>query len=308
MRRGSPPLAPGALHGQLILVTGGTGGIGLASARYMAAAGAEVHVTGRDAARGAAAVAMASPLDGQIIFHQADLGSVTGARDFVHRFSSSTLQGRRVDILVQNLATMHAECQLNADGHERSLGTNLLNFYVIAHSLRPHFAQRGARMINVVSAGQHLYKLHLNDLQSFNATDASPASFDGIRAYSLTHRARVLLTERWSQSSEFAGISMASVHPGWVETAGLREAKPMAAFYAAMKHFLRNEDEGADTVAWLSSPSVPLESEALNGGYFWDRQRRSVDLPLSGTACDVGELDRIAAWLDKVVSMSPSRK
>lgn len=308
VRRGPPPLEPGALQGKVVLVTGGTGGIGLAASRYFAGAGAEVHITGRDAERGAgatasvAAAAAATSSGGTVYFHQADLGSVTGSRAFADAFVSGPLRSRRLDILVQNLAIMHGEFGRNADGHELTLGTNLLNFYLLALSLAPHLAP-GGRLINVVSAGQHLYRLRLEDLKALNAPAAEQARFDGIRAYSLTHRARVLLSERWSRSPAFSGLAIASVHPGWVETAGLRGAAPMAAWYSVMKPLLRTEDEGADTIAWLASPSTPLASEALNGGYFWNRRKRAVDLPLAGTAAGEGELDRIAAWLDKMIAV-----
>jgi len=294
-RRGPPPLTTGELHGKLVLVTGGTGGIGLAAARYLARAGAEVHITGRSQQRGAAAVASTGAMDGSIVFHQADLGSVSGARAFAETFAVGPLKGRHLDILVQNLASMHDKYGRNDDGHERTLGTNILNFYVLAKKFAPYLSSDG-RMINVVSAGQHLFRLRRENLEALNTKDAD---FDGVRAYSLTHRARVLLSKRWARSPALAS-AVASVHPGWVETSGLREATPMASWYAVMKLFLRDEDEGADTVAWLASPSTPLTSGALNGGYFWDRQCRSIDLPLAGTAASEEEVDHIIAWLEKM--------
>lgn len=300
--RSSPPLQTGELRGKVVLITGGTAGIGFASARYLAEAGAEVHVTGRNRERGNSAATASNALDGQIIFHKADLGSITGARAFAETLMAGALQGRHIDILIQNLAVMHGDHRRDADGNELTLATNLFNFYLLARMLTPHLAS-GARMINVVSAGQHLFRLRLEDLLELNAPEAANARFDGIRAYSLTHRARVLLSERWAQSPAFGGVAIASVHPGWVETAGLREATPMAAWYAAMKYFLRDEDEGADTVAWLASSSVPLESDSLNGGYFWNRQRRSIDLPFAGTASGEDELDRIISWLDQMVTI-----
>ena len=123
-----------------------------ASAR-LAKAGAEVHVTGRNSARGAAAEAMSFHSGGSITYHQCDLSSATAATDFMHKFGAS-LKGRKVDLVVQNLATMQDSFATNEQGDELTIGTNLKAFHTIGQSfLRPgsELMAPGARMINVVS-------------------------------------------------------------------------------------------------------------------------------------------------------------
>ena len=138
-------------------------------------------------------------------------------------FTQNTLRKRKLDIVVQNLATMQAERQQNSEGDELTLGTNLFGFHTLGRVLLENgLLKNGARHITVVSAGHHLFKLDVPLLQALNRGNTD--KFDGIYAYSATHRARTLLTKRWA--SEFPEVVFASVHPGWVKTPGLLNAAP----------------------------------------------------------------------------------
>jgi len=141
-----------------------------------------------------------------------------------------------------------------------------------------------------------LHKLSIDDLRGLDKADGS--GFDPIFAYCLTHRARVLLTQRWA--AQHPQIFFASVHPGWVDTDGLRSAEAMRGFYRLMRPTLRSVEHGADTIAWLSTkPEYDPSSSAgrdcsTSGRYYWDRAPRRVDLSLSGrtqaTEADVDAL------------------
>lgn len=80
------------LENQIALVTGGTAGIGLATARLLASEGAEVVIAGRDAERGANAV---SEVGGKTRFVRTDLGDLDSVAELVS-------QAGEVDILVNN--------------------------------------------------------------------------------------------------------------------------------------------------------------------------------------------------------------
>lgn len=68
----------------------------------------------------------------------------------------------------------------------------------------------------------------------------------------------------------------------------------MAGFYRLMRRTLRSPAQGADTVAWLASPSASYAS----GGYYWDRARKSLDLPLAATRASEADVDALVAWLE----------
>ena len=186
---GGPPLGtlPTPLAGQVALVTGGTRGIGLAAAQALAAAGAEVHVTGRSASHGAEAERLATLAGQQLTYHQADLGTKAAALTFGKSFVTDVLKGRELNIGVWNLATMRDTKETTSEGHELTVSTNLLAFNVLANHLAPHTA-KGGRLITVVSAGMHLFKLQTEDLGALDRSDSE--SFDGIFAYSVSEMLR----------------------------------------------------------------------------------------------------------------------
>lgn len=210
-------LKPLELQNTVACVTGGTAGVGLGIARSLCLAGAEVHVTGRGAERGAAAVSSAAGGPGSITFHQLDLSTREAAQQ-LDALMEKVLRGRPLDVLVQNLACMpdaHERVGSGDARHERTVSTNLLVFYELGQLLHPRMAA-GGRSIAVVSAGLHLHRLDVPALAALDA-DADGASFDAVWAYCVTHRARALLARRWA--AQQPALRFASVHPGWVDSA-----------------------------------------------------------------------------------------
>jgi len=278
-----PPLGRDQLRSKIALVTGGTGGIGLAAAQALAAAGATVHVVGRSEPREAAA----ADSSGSIVFHRLDLSTLAAARQLESTIARELPPGRKLDVLVQNLACMPNGFERTSEGHERALSTNLLTFWRLGEALHETMADDGV-VVNVVSAGMHLQRLSCDGLR---ALDTAEADYDGVHAYCVTHRARVLLTKRWA--ARHPRLRFASVHPGWVETEGIRNAQAMAGFYSLMSRTLRTAAAGADTIAWF----VGGPPNVASGSYCWNRAARSIDLPLSGTASTEADVDELVGFL-----------
>ena len=221
-------------------MTGGTGGIGRAAARQLAKMGAEVHIVGRSEEKGAAAVEEMNASVGSNVahFHRVDLSKLNDTYVFAQQFQTEVLgPKKRLFVLINNAAVMppsHTMAEENG-GHEMALATNLLSWYILSKNLAPSLEKDG-KLINVVSAGMKLFKLYPDEIEALDHVE--PNKYDGIKAYSITHRARVLLTQSWAKQTD-API-MASVHPGWVDTPGLSSAKQMRGFYKTMKSMLLN--------------------------------------------------------------------
>jgi NAD(P)-dependent dehydrogenase (short-subunit alcohol dehydrogenase family) len=143
------------LDGTRALVTGGTGGIGLAMARALAEAGADVVVTGRDAGR-AGEVAASLPRAVGLALDVRDEKSVTSAVDQAW----SRLGG--LDLLVNNagigMRTVNPRFmiepqpfwQVPADGFRAVIDTNLTGYFLVARAVTPRMLDAGGgRIVNV---------------------------------------------------------------------------------------------------------------------------------------------------------------
>lgn len=133
------------LAGQTALVTGGTAGIGLESARLLARHGAEVIITGRSEQRGAAAVA---ELGGGVRFVAADLSDLDSVRSLVRQC------GDGVDIVVNNAASFPGALTVEQDvaSFESTFDTNVRGAYFLVAALAPGMLRRGrGSIVNVTS-------------------------------------------------------------------------------------------------------------------------------------------------------------
>jgi dehydrogenase/reductase SDR family protein 12 len=216
----------------------------------------------------------------------------------VGRFVADTLRGRPLHCLVNSAARMFNGYEKTKEGHESAIALNLLGFYKLTTDLLPSLRAdpAGGRCVTVTSAGMLMYSLDVSELRNLDDGTVGD-SYDAVKAYCLTHRSRVLLAQHWGEEEAARGLAgevpvrFASVHPGWVETPGLRGADAMAGFYALTKRVLRTAAEGADTPVWLAAG---LDGErGPNGAYYMDRQARRINLPLAGTAEPPGTLKRL---------------
>ena len=117
--------SPGPMAGQTALVTGGTGGIGRATAAGLAALGARVGITGRDKARTQAAAAQIAHQAGNpaVGAFAADMSSQAEVR----RLAAAVLDAYpRLDVLINNVGGFWATRRVTADGLEHTFALNHL--------------------------------------------------------------------------------------------------------------------------------------------------------------------------------------
>lgn len=97
--------------------------------------------------------------------------------------------------------------------------------------------------------------------------------YEGAKAYAGAKRGIVILTRLWAQQMRHLNVAVHSMHPGWVNTPGIRKALP--GFHSLVNPVLRTPDLGADTIVWLAASKKAGEST----GKFWlDRRPRETVL------------------------------
>ena len=259
---GLPPL-----DGKVVLVTGASSGLGLAAAEGFARLGATVRLLARDERGGELARTQitARTGNGDVHLDLCDLSDLDSVRQYAQRLRDQTV---RLAVLVNNAGALSHERTLSADGIELTFATNVVGPFLLTNLLVPLLAASDpGRIVNVSSGGMYAQRVHLDDLQMANER------FDGATAYARSKRAEVMLTEAWAERLVRSTVVAHAMHPGWVDTPGLKSSLPR--FYRAMKPLLRTPAEGADTIVWLGAAAEPAGS---SGGFWHDRRRRPTHL------------------------------
>lgn len=251
---------PGALVGRHVLVTGASGGLGLATARGLARLGAAVHITGRDPGRlddARARLVDEQPL-AEVTAHVADVSDLAATAAFAREFSAAV---PRLHAVVHNAGVMPPSRAMTPEGHELTLATHVLGPHVLTYGLREALA--GGRVVLVTSGGAYGQRLDVDD------PEYTSGAYSGVTAYARTKRMQLVLTELWARDLAADDIRVHSMHPGWADTPGVTDSLPR--FAAVTGPLLRDADSGADTAVWLAATADPIGT----GGFWHDRRRRS---------------------------------
>ena len=250
------------LVGRTVVVTGATLGLGFEVAGQFARARARVVLVARDRERAQRtrdelATQTANPNISVVVCDVGDLESV-------HRCAEELRALGEIHVLVHNAGALTRSRVTTRQGLELTTAVHLVGPYLLTRLIEPELVAGRARVIWVTSGGMYAEPLDLDWL-------ASPGlEYDGVKAYAKVKRAQVSLVERWAPELASRGVTMTVMHPGWVDTPGLRQSLP--AFRRIVGPLLRTVPEGVDTVAWLAT--APEDSVAP--GTLWlDRRVRS---------------------------------
>jgi NAD(P)-dependent dehydrogenase (short-subunit alcohol dehydrogenase family) len=207
------------MTGKTVLVTGSTDGIGRQTAIELAALGADVLVHGRDARRGAAALAAvrAASAGGSATLHLADLSTIAGVRDLGARVRG---ERARLDVLVNNAGVFSPDPRVTGDGLELTFAVNVLTPFVLSHELLPLLRVAApSRIVNLSSASHWTGEMHWADLQS-------AAGYDSVAAYDQSKLAVTLFTFELARRLAGSGVTAVCLDPGDVDTKMLRSGWP----------------------------------------------------------------------------------
>jgi len=264
-------LAGQDLSGKIALVTGGTSGIGWETARALAAAGAHVVVTARDATKAGEAIDRlreAVPA-GQFDFVVLELASLASVRDaagdILARFPA-------INILINNAAVMTPPFGRTADGFETQFGTNHMGHFVLTNLLVPALIAGAPSRVVVLSSAAHQLGGVLWDDINF---DRDP--YDRAKAYSQAKTANMLFAVELDRRLRSRGVRAFGVHPGVINThlhrhltqeiiAELRAAAAIGGARMAPQKS-KSLPQGAATSVWAATAP---ELEGKGGQYLQD--------------------------------------
>ncbi len=253
----------GGMGGKTALITGGTSGIGKATAVALAAMGADVVVVGRNQERGEAAVEeiKVQSHSESVELMLADLS----AQDEVRRLAGEFLERYdRLDVLANNAGLVQSKRTETSDGIETTLAINHLAPFLLTNLLLDRLEQSApSRVITVSSEAQRWGNVNFDDLQSTQ-------KYRGFPVYGLTKLANIVFTYELAERLKGTYVTANCLHPGPVSTNfGKNNSGPMALFFRVAKPFMRTPEQGADTLIWLASSS---DVEGVSGKYFSDRK------------------------------------
>lgn len=299
-----PELLSKDLSGKTFIVTGGNSGIGLVTVGQLAKQGAHVVLACRRTAEGEKARRdiEASGAKGKVEVAALDLASLDSVRSFAAGFLAKhgELHG-----LVNNAGVMNTPAGKTKDGFETQLGTNHLGHFLLTELLLDALrAGAPSRVVNLSSCFHDVAmgrKGHLD----FDDLQFERRKYDGWAAYAQSKLANLLHARGLAKRLEGSGVTVASVHPGWVRTNLIGASMPVWVQDYLLRPVLSLSGmiepwEGAQTTLFaLLSPNVPEHTGAYYSqtGRYRDKSANGGGWPLVSPNPEAND-DALAARLD----------
>ncbi|MBX3015158.1 MAG: SDR family oxidoreductase [Caldilineaceae bacterium] len=248
------------LSEKICLITGATSGIGREAAQVLAQQGMKVVIVGRNEQKTAATVKAIQEQSGNanVTYLLADFADQSSTRKLAAEF---LVRYDRLDVLINNAGAFYATRQADAAGNELTLAVNHLGYFLLTNLLLERLrASTPARIVNVASDAHQWGKLDFTDIPM-------ERGYGGMKAYARSKLANILFTFELARRLEGTGVTVNTLHPGFVATNfganNLGVAGPLLKWL--INRFAISAAEGAKTMIYLATdPTVATET----GKYF----------------------------------------
>jgi NAD(P)-dependent dehydrogenase (short-subunit alcohol dehydrogenase family) len=207
------------LKGKRVLVTGASAGLGVETARALAAHGAEVVGAARDLAkakRATADVRAQAANGGSLALVELDLASLKSVRACA---DALVADGRSFDVVIANAGVMRTPFGHTEDGFETQFGTNHLGHFVLVNRIAALIAP-GGRLVNVSSSGHRYSDVDLDD------PNFAHTPYDPMVAYGRSKTANILFAVEFDRRHRGRGVRATALHPGGIKTELGRHMQP----------------------------------------------------------------------------------
>ena len=244
------------MDGKVIAITGASSGIGLETARGLAAMGARIIAIVRAKAKAEAAL---GDIPHDVVI--ADLYSLADVRaagaEIRRRFS-------RLDVLINNAGAIHFKRELTVDGFEKTFALDHLTPFQLTYELKDLLAASApARVVTVSSAGHRFASFRWDDLATMKHWTGAPG------VYGASKLCNIWFARESGRRMSHANVTSCALHPGTVASGfGQQSGSRLIQFAAPfVKPFLKTTEQGAATSIYVaSSPTI----EGASGLYFVD--------------------------------------
>ncbi|MDB5470301.1 MAG: shikimate dehydrogenase [Caulobacter sp.] len=233
------------LSGKRILVTGVSAGLGVETARVLAAHGATVVGAARDLAKAEIAtqvVKAQAANGGSLELIELDLASLKSVRAAADRLVAD---GRAFDLVINNAGVMACPKGETADGFETQFGTNHLGHFVFTNRIAS-LLKSGSRVVNLASSGHRFSDVNLED-PNFETTE-----YTEFGAYGRSKTANVLFAVEFDRRHKDRGVRAIAVHPGGIQTELGRHMTPEV--MKALVDSINANQPAGQTFSWKTIP------------------------------------------------------
>jgi len=250
------------LTGRTFLITGANTGIGLATARALAARGGRVHIACRSPEKGQAAVAAIKSATGsdEVAFLKLDLASLDSVREAARTFLAL---GEPLHVLINN-AGLAGRRGLTSDGFELLFGVNHLGHFVLTTALLDSLTSSQGRIVNVASDA-HFQAPGID----FDRLRRPAGNITAMREYSVSKLCNVVFTQELARRLAGTGVTAYALHPGVVASDIWRRVpwpvRPL------MTRRMLSIDDGARTSLYCATAP---ELAQVSGRYYEDCAER----------------------------------
>lgn len=244
------------MRGKSVVITGASSGIGLETARALAAKGAELTLVVRSRERGEAAIAsiQARAPQARLALVLADLYSLAEVRR-----AAAELRAKhpRIDVLVNNAGLIHRSRELTADGFEKTFALNHLAPFLLTYELRDVLA---GRVVTVASEAHRYARFDWDDLATMRAWKGE------MSVYGASKLCNIWFAREASRRLAARSVTSNSLHPGVVATNFGQSGSWLLKYGARLaRPFLLSAAQGARTSVYLASAAEVLGE---TGEYF----------------------------------------
>ena len=250
-----PDINRQALTGQRVIITGGNSGIGLVTAKQLAAKGATVLIAGRASDKTEAAL---QSINAEAVTPArnlaVDLGSLASVEALIE---SVQREGEPIDVLINNAGCFPTKAQTTEDGFELQIGVNHLAHMKLTLGLLPQLLS--APSARVITVSSMLHKKGTIDPTSFRTTKG----YNAQTAYAQSKLANVLFAFALARRLEGTSVTSNALHPGGVRTDIVRDLPWIVRVLIGLVFI--SAERGAETSIMLASDPA---YQSITGRYF----------------------------------------